>query len=355
MTLLVAPLAAAGVPVSLPSNAVAAEWEDAAIVADVEWVPTSQAIVQISDLGVRWEVRCECRGAPRSVRVNKPRTPGERLDVAVMARALGRELRASTPPLQLAPPPPPPAEVRSTPPPSTPVGPPPQVALSAERPTVAWVHERLPDLPAAPPRPVLPDYVPLDRSLTLPQLWVGMGIGLRPRTNPSLRMSGGVTILNGRHLSMGISGTAITSRSLSGFNKRPWHDRKMWEAGAHIIGAVHVGEWLQCDAGIGATRQAYQQGGSPLLVVTVPQVTADIEVRAPGDRRVGLRVGTTADLRGVALVDELTSQQQWLIPFEFRASVVARIGRRPDPTRDRPTLTEHRPDSAGLFDSDDLP
>ena len=168
-------------------------------------------------------------------------------------------------------------------------------------------------------------------------------------------MSGGVTILTGRRLSMGVSGTAITSRSLSGFNKRPWHNRKMWEAGAHILGAVQIGEWLQVDAGIGATRQAYHQNDRPLLAVTVPQLTADIELRTPGDRRIGLRVGGTADLRGVALVDELTAQQQWLVPFEFRASVVARIGHRADPSNTARTPTEHRPDSTGLFDSEDFP
>jgi hypothetical protein len=223
------------------------------------------------------------------------------------------------------------------------------------RPRITNARAALPSLPEAPPRPVLPDFRPPERALTLPHLWVGLGVGLRPQTRPSLTMSGGVTILSGRHISMGVSGTAITSRSLSGFNKRPWHNRKMWEAGAHILGAVHVGEWLQFDGGIGATRQAYHQNDRPLLAVTVPQLTADVELRTPGERRIGVRVGAAADLRGVALVDELTTQQQWLVPFEFRASVVARIGRRPDPTHSTRTPTEHRPESTGLFDWDDLP
>ncbi len=343
---------------SLPAGASPTDWEEAATVADVDWVRTSAATVQISDLGMQWELTCACRGTPRSVRVNEPRSAAERLDVAVMARAIGRDLRANTPPIRLAPPPPvrlvPPVQNAPRPIPTR-LSAPPRVEMSVARPPLETVRQPLPALPIAPPRPVLPDFQPAERSLTLPHLWVGLGIGLRPETNPSLRMSGGVTILTGRHLSMGVSGTAITSRSLSGFNKRPWHNRKMWEAGAHILGAVQVGEWMQFDAGIGATRQAYHQNDRPLLAVTVPQLTVDIELRAPGDRRIGLRVGGTADLRGVALVDELTAQQQWLVPFEFRASIVARIGHRADPSNAARTPTEHWPNSTAVFDSEDLP
>lgn len=336
-----AAVASAGLPVSLPDSEDAAQWSEVARAADLVWVTPSQARVSLTDLGPLWRVSSTTVQS-RSLTVAEPTCFAQRLDVAVLARALGREMSTSLDmPTLLTTPPAPMAPALE------PVG------TSAHVPRSGSAHASTDAMePSAPERPVdagspIPIRVPLvsldseepvpETKTALPSdvtstVWVRLGTTHRSRGKTAGRLTAGADLISGPWAAFGVAVTTTTQQALPGFGHRPWHDRSLWELGASAVGSVSPHPFVRAEGTFSVVHQSWYQGHRVVQRVAVPQLGVGVEVHSPGVRSLGVHLGATTNLRGVRFNGAGATPKDWLSPVTVNLGVVARIGRPTDPS-----------------------
>lgn len=258
--------AALATPLELPPDQDPALWAEPAALAGLELGPaTDAASIRVVDLGAQWTlVVVDPTGSERQVTIDEPRTPGQRVDAALLASSL------------LVPVPPP----APVPPPEDP----PPVAPKPEpepEPTPEPVAAPLPDpepTPAPAPAPPPPVHVS-----------VGLALASDVRAGPRIAVTrqwpvGPVNlVVEGALTPWTQSGAGWASHGVS---LTPW---LRWSA------AHRLHPWA--DLGVGATLRAYHLDGQ-WGALPVPVASARVGV-SPG--RVGGYVRADCDLRATEL------------------------------------------------------
>ncbi len=279
LLLLAAAQAASAVPVRLPPQERAADWQEALAIAGLAvGVPGEGPWVELVPGTGTWTVRVrDLAGVVHDARVQPPVTEQDREDLAMLAASLLQPVVAPKPVKVVTPPPPPPK-------------PKPKPVVVEPAPVVSSPPEPVPPPPAPEPEPV-PEPAPPPPSF---QPRVGAAAEVRPWSNPNGVFWAEVQLVGQPPIrpAVGLSLTTLADLPQISDDVRYWSG-ELW-AGAWYAAPAP----LRFDFGVtaGVAMRSFLKDGAPIGLAWIPVVSTRVEVPIQAGPRLVVEPGVHLQL-----------------------------------------------------------